>query len=152
MRRCKAGYMPKKVAKMNALVSPNTKREAFKAGLELQFMMLLGEPLAKAAYFLEGDGFLAPFAFSRLNGLNVLLSVTRADIVEDNEYVVAMRAFANRNPGEFLRNVHDDVIREVWRTRRFWPSTGRKACGTRCGSTYSGSGASPCSTRCSSHQ
>jgi hypothetical protein len=119
VRRCKeAGYMPKKVAKMNALVSPNTKREAFKAGLELQFMMLLGEPLAKVAYFLEGDGFLAPFAFSRLNGLNdLLLSVARADIVEDNEYVVAMRTFANRNPGEFLRNVHDDVIREVWRTR-----------------------------------
>ena len=81
-------------------------------------MVLLGEPLAQAAYFLEGDGFLAPFAFLRLNGLNDLLqNVARADVAEDNEYVVAMRAFANRNPGEFFRNVHEDVIKEVWRTR-----------------------------------
>jgi hypothetical protein len=119
VRRCKeGGYMPKKVAKMSALVTPSARREAFKAGLELQFMMLLGEPLAQATYFLEGDGFLAPFAFSRLNGLNeLLLSVARADATEDNEYVMAMRAFANRNPGELLRNVHEDVIGEVWRTR-----------------------------------
>ncbi len=119
VRRCRdAGYMPKKVAKMYALVSPNTKREALKAGLELQFMAQLGEPLAQAAYFLEGDSFLAPFAFSRLSALNdLILGVARADAAEDNAYIVAMRAFSTRNPGELARHVHDDVIGEVWRTR-----------------------------------
>ncbi len=119
VRRCKdAKYMPKKVAKMNILVSQTSKRDALKAGLELQFMMLLGEPLAKTAYFLEGDGFLAPYTFLRLNALNnALLRVGSMDAVEDNEYLVSMRNFANRNPGGFMRNVHEDVIAEVWRTR-----------------------------------
>jgi hypothetical protein len=119
VRRCKeANYMPKKVSKMNVLVSPNTKRDALKAGLELQFMVLLGEPLAKTAYYLEGDSFLAPTTFSRLNVVNeLLLHVAGADAAEDNEYLKAMWAFADRNPGELFRNVHEDVIREVWRTR-----------------------------------
>ncbi len=119
VRRCKEyGYMPKKVAKMNVLVSQNAKRDAFKAGIELQFMMLLGEPLAKAAYFLEGDSFLAPYTFLRLDALNtILVHVGNMDAVEDNEYLTAMRDFANRNPGGFMRNVHEEVIAEVWRTR-----------------------------------
>ena len=119
VRGCKAaGYMPKKVAKMYALIEPNTKREALKAGLELQFMAQLGEPLAQAAYFLEGDGFLAPFAFSQLNGLNdLILDMARADAADDNVYIRAMRAFATKNPGELSRHVHEDLIVEVWRTR-----------------------------------
>ncbi len=109
---------PRIVTRCILLVSQNTKRDALKAGLELQFMTLLGEPLAKAAYFLEGDGFLAPYAFSRLNTLNtILLHVGSMDTVEDNEYLTSMRDFANRNPGGFMRNVHEDVISEVWRTR-----------------------------------
>jgi hypothetical protein len=120
VRRCKeAGYMPKKVAKMAALISPNSKREVLKAGVELQFMALLGEPLAKAAYFLEGDGFLAPFTFSRLEGLNdLILRVEGAAAAEDDAYVQSLRAFANRHPGELYQNAHDDVIEEVWRTRK----------------------------------
>jgi hypothetical protein len=119
VRRCKdAAYMPKKVAKMNVLVNPNTKRDALRAGLEMQFMVSLGQPLAQVAYFLEGDGFLAPYAFSRLNLLNdLVLRVASMDVVEDNEYVVQMRAFANRNPGDLFQNVHEDLIKEVWRTR-----------------------------------
>jgi hypothetical protein len=119
VRRCKeAGYMPKKVVKMAVLANPNTKRDAFKAGLELQFMVLLGEPLAQAAYFLEGDSFLAPFTFSRLNWLNdLLLRVEQAHVTEDNEYLRGMRAFANRHPGDLYQNVHEDIINEVWRTR-----------------------------------
>lgn len=119
VRRCKDdGYMPKKVAKMNTLISPNTKRDALKAGLELQFMVLLGEPLARAAYFLEGDGFLAPFTFARLSSINdLLLRLAGMDAVEDNEYLAAMRDFANRHPGGQYRNVIEDVIAEVWGTR-----------------------------------
>ncbi len=119
VRRCKeAGYMPKKVGKMAALISPNSKREALRAGVELQFMALLGEPLAKAAYFLEGDSFLAPFTFARLNALNdLIVRVEGAAMADDDPYVQAMRAFTNRHPGDLYQSVHEDVISEVWRTR-----------------------------------
>jgi hypothetical protein len=64
-------------------------------------------------------------AFLRLNALNnTLLRVGSMDAVEDNEYLVSMRNFANRNPGGFMRTVHEDVIADVWRTRTalvdFW--------------------------------
>lgn len=118
VQRCmSAGYMPKKVAKMGVLVS-NGNRDILKAGLELLFMRQLGQPLAQAAYFLEGDTFLAPFAFSVLHRLNdLLVHIFSIDSTEESEYLTAMRDFSTRNARGLYQNMQEDVIREVWRTR-----------------------------------
>ena len=117
VRRCKeAGYMPKKVAKMLFLISANGEHEVLRAGLELLFVRQLGTLLASSCYFLEGDSFLAPFTFSRLQALNQ--TFTRVAILDDsdaNEYLVGMRDFAKQssvNP-----NSAEIVIEKVWNCR-----------------------------------
>ena len=86
---------------MNTVISRNTERDALKAGLELQFMVLLGEPLARTACFLEGDGFqfflgalhLCPPQFDQR------LAVATGRHGRGGGYrVAAMRDFANRYP------------------------------------------------------
>lgn len=118
VRRCtSAGFMPKKVARMELVVSNRT-REILKAGLEVLFMKLLGQPLAQAAYFLEGDSFLAPYAYSVMFQLNdLLLHIARTNSTEQHEYLAAMQVFSNGNGGNLHQSARDEVIREVWRTR-----------------------------------
>lgn len=116
VRRCKeAGYMPKKVEKMDVLLT-SSNRQVFKILLELQFMMLLGEPLAKAAYFLEGDGFLAPFTFAHLSFINdLLLKLAGTEVVEEHMYLSALRKSGQKSP--LYPHVIEQVIGEVWGTR-----------------------------------
>lgn len=117
VRRCMtAGYMPRKVAKMELVVSNRT-RDILKAGLELLFLRQLGQLLAQTSYFLEGDAFLGPFTYSALCRVNdVLVRVGSLDSTEQHEYLAAMKAFSNANGGNLHESVRDQVIREVWRT------------------------------------
>lgn len=62
---------------------------------------------------------MTPYAFARLNSLNdLLVRVASIDAVEDNEYLTALHDFSNRNSGGLFRNVHEEVIAEVWHTRK----------------------------------
>lgn len=117
VRRCKdAGYMPKKVSKMLFLIAPNAEHDVLRAGLELLFVRQLGTSLASTCYFLEGDGFLAPFTFSRLQSLNETFTrVASLDDSDANEYILAMRNFATSsrvNP-----NTAEAVVQKVWNCR-----------------------------------
>jgi hypothetical protein len=90
--------MPNKVATMLFLIAPNAEHDVLRAGLELLFVRQLGTMLASTFYFLEGDSFLAPFTFSRLQALNETFTrVASLDDSDANVYLVAMRDFANRS-------------------------------------------------------
>lgn len=121
VKQCKeAGFMPRKVSKMLFLIStdPGAKNDALRAGLELFFVLQLGTVLASTCYFLEGDGFLSPFAFSRLQMLNDLcVRVANLDYNEENEFIFGMREFAKQSQSTVLPNGADFLIRKVWDCR-----------------------------------
>lgn len=114
----KAGYMPKKVAKMQVLTTEGSAEAVLKAGLEMTLVHLLGKPLAKTCYFLEGDSFLAPFTFERLDFLQDML--TRVDKEEEkteHEYKLALLLFAQKHASSLYANVRQRLVEEVWKTR-----------------------------------
>jgi hypothetical protein len=117
VRRCKdAGYMPNKVAKMLFLIAANSEHDVLRAGLELLFVRQLGTSLASTCYVLEGDSFLAPFTFSRLDALNrAFVRVATLDDVDGNEYLVAMREFARQS--RVAPNTAETIIQKVWQYR-----------------------------------
>lgn len=72
--------------------------------------------LVHATYFLEGDGFLAPFSFAQLSGLNdFLLQLERDD--EMSPRFAGLRQFAQEHRGSLLGNHADELAQDVWRKR-----------------------------------
>ena len=119
VRRYKdGGFMPKKVAKMAFLIAPNSENDVLRAGLELLFVRQLGTHLASACYFLEGDSFLSPFAFSRIDSVNRLcVRVATLDDSDQNEYLIAMREFSKKHSSQVSANTAETMIQRVWSSR-----------------------------------
>lgn len=111
------GILPKKASKVLAM----TDGQMLSAGLELLLMQRFGTLLSSTCKFLEGEGFLAPYTFSKLESLNLCLSKFPGSD-EDELLLKSLQDFAYASPVEF--DVADSMAVQAWRMKSslesFW--------------------------------
>ncbi len=109
-------YMPSKIAKMEYVTNPAHQRRKLTVGLELVLLEQLGGGLATATYYLEGDGFLSPYAWRMITRVRNTVTELVAD-QDDNAILLLLREFAAKHKGTLRDAERDVLIAEVWKKR-----------------------------------
>ena len=120
LRTCKhRQFMKKKVGKMTQAYGFDHDgnvnwRQRLEFLLEMKLTVLVGKPLVKACYNLEGDGFLAPYAYSILSTVqNHLFSISEGLGNERS----SLFAFAEAHRKTVGMDVVQQVVSSVWKKR-----------------------------------
>lgn len=109
--------MPAKVKRLDALLAEDAST-SLKVGLELVAMKVFGQPLSDAIHALEGDGLLAPFAYSLLLSVNGFMREIESprDASKDPRFL-ALQSFGTEH-GHALPAVKvAELVGAAWSTR-----------------------------------